>query len=78
MAKTENQKIKLVVLLDILKMYSDEDHPLSTGEIIKRLSEYGIEAGRKALYDDIRLLNEFGYEVLTVKERSNYYYIVLR
>ena len=37
MAKSENQKIKLVVLLDILKMYSDEEHPLSTNEIINKL-----------------------------------------
>ena len=78
MAKSEHQKIKLVVLLDILRMYSDEEHPLSTNEIIRRLAEHGIETGRKALYSDIELLNEFGYEVLCIKSRSNLYYIVDR
>lgn len=78
MAKPENHKIKLVVLLDILRMYSDEENPMSTHAIIERLSEYGIETGRKALYDDINTLNEFGYEILTIKSRSNLYYIVDR
>lgn len=78
MAKSENQKIKPLVLWDILRMYSDEDHPLSTNEIIRLLSEQGIETGRKALYDDISMLNEFGYEVLTQKARSNLYYVVDR
>lgn len=78
MAKSENQKIKLVVLLDILKMYSDEEHPLSTNEIINKLAFYGVETGRKALYDDIETLNRFGYEVITVKSRSNLYYVVDR
>ena len=78
MAKSENQKIKLPLLFDILKMYSDEDHPLSTNELIRLLGERGVKAGRKALYEDIKLLNDFGYEVLTVRSRSNFYYVVDR
>ena len=78
MPKSENQKIKLVVLWDILRMYSDEEHPLSTNEILRLLAEQGVETGRKALYDDIELLNRFGYEVLTQKARSNLYYVVDR
>lgn len=78
MPKSENQKIKPVVLLDILRTHSDEEHPLSTNEIIRLLAENGIETGRKALYDDIQTLNDFGYEILTVKSRSNLYYVVDR
>lgn len=78
MAKSEHQKVKPLVLLDILRMYSDEEHPLSTNEIIAKLAEYGIETGRKALYDDIESLNAFGYEVMTVKSRSNLYYVADR
>jgi predicted DNA-binding transcriptional regulator YafY len=78
MPRSENQKVKALVLMDILRNYSDEEHPLSTNQIIEKLSEVGIETARKALYDDIKTLNEFGYEVLTVKSRANYYYVVDR
>lgn len=74
----KNQKMKLLVLLDTLRMYSDEDNPMSTNEIIDRLAEKGIEATRKAVYEDVRELNAFGYEVLSTRAKSNMYYVVDR
>ncbi len=78
MAKSVNQKIKLLRLLEILKAESDESRPLSTNEIIGLLKRDGIECARKALYDDITLLNEYGYEVVTVRAKQNLYYILDR
>jgi predicted DNA-binding transcriptional regulator YafY len=78
MPKSVNQKIKLLRILEILKSDSDEENPISTNEIIERLKAQGIECGRKALYDDIRLLNEYGYEIMTAKGRQNLYYTVDR
>lgn len=78
MPKSEHQKLKALVLLDVLRTYTDEEHPMSTNEIIAKLAELGIETGRKALYDDIAALNSFGYEVMTVKSRSNLYYVADR
>ncbi|MFW5779838.1 MAG: helix-turn-helix transcriptional regulator [Bacillota bacterium] len=75
---TTDRKIKLVKILEILRKYSDEDNPLSTNELIQKLYNEGIRAERKAIYDDIRLLNKFGYEILCRRYRSNYYYIVDR
>jgi predicted DNA-binding transcriptional regulator YafY len=78
MPKSANQKIKLLRLLEILRSDSDEENPLSTNEIIEMLAEQGIECGRKALYDDVRLLNAYGYEIMTVKSKQNNYYIADR
>jgi predicted DNA-binding transcriptional regulator YafY len=72
------QKVKLLKLLEILQLESDEDHPLSTNQIIAKLNEQGIKVARKALYSDIKTLGDFGYEVLMTKNKSNYYYIVDR
>lgn len=72
------QKVKLLKLLEILQLESDEDHPLSTNQIIVKLNEQGIKVARKALYSDIKTLGDFGYEVLMTKNKSNYYYIVDR
>ena len=62
-AKRENQKQKLIRLLEILMRETDEEHGLSMSEIISRLSEYGIAAERKSIYDDFLILEELGFFV---------------
>lgn len=79
MPRTNFTKIKLLKLWEILSQDSDEDHPLSTKLIIEKLKSQGIECDRKTLYEDIRLLNEYGYEVLCEKgQHSNRYCVVDR
>lgn len=78
MSKSINQKIKLLVLWDILFHNTDENRALSTDEIIALLKEKDIDVVRKVLHEDIALLNEFDYEVLSYKKKSYYYYVVTR
>ena len=78
MSRMTAQKIKLLVLWDILSHRTDEEHALSTDEIIELLAGRGIEVSRKVLPDDIALLNEYGYEVLIRKKKFHYYYVVNR
>ena len=76
MARTTEQKIKLLVLYDILCKYTDEEHHLTTNQIIEMLTEKGIDVSRKVIPGDIELLNQFGYEVLSQKVGlSNEYYV---
>ena len=60
MPYTVEQKIKLLVLWDILCRNTDEAHALNTDEIIEMLTEKGIIVGRKVLVQDIDLLNRYG------------------
>lgn len=60
---------------EILKSQTDEEHPISTNELIEKLALEGISVDRKILYADIKLLNENGYEVLVEPARSNMYYV---
>src|SRR5690554_5457599 len=78
MPKERNQKIKLLCLLDILKNQTDENHHLTTNELIQKLQEIGISAERKTIYQDIECLNSFGYEVLKERTKRNEYYVVDR
>ena len=79
MSKGNNQKMKIVKLLDILRGESDENHPITTNKLIYKLQEAGIDVERKTLYDDIKMLNEWGYEILTEKKgHANCYYIADR
>ena len=60
-----SQKIKLLVLYDLLKEDTDEMNPLTTDEICLRLEEMGIVCDRRTLSKDIDLLNETNHEVLS-------------
>lgn len=78
MARSNNQKIKIMKVYEILNLYSDEEHPLTINEIIARLSEEGIDCARKALYNDIDTLCEYGYEIEKVRKKQNGYYLIER
>ena len=74
----DKNKIKLIKIWEILSQETDEDHPISTNDLLKKLETLGIVCTRKTLYSDIGLLNEIGYEVLCNHARSNEYYVVDR
>ena len=69
MAKSEGQKLRILYILDYLRLESDEEHPVSTKKLIDMLDAKGIHAERKTIYDDISRLNEYGYEILQVQNR---------
>ena len=66
-------------ILQILKDYSDSSHPLTYKEIIRRLQqEYGIEAARNAVGQNISLLCEMGYDISTYEENQKGAYLASR
>ena len=70
MAKSANQKLKLLYLLKILTEQSDEEHCMSAQALIDALGVYDIKAERKSIYDDIAQLIDFGYDIVLVKAKS--------
>ena len=79
MGKENFSKIKLLRIWEILKQDSDENNPLTTNQIIEKLSESGIICDRRTLYQDISTLNSYGYEVICKKgQHSNGYYVIDR
>ena len=69
------RRIRLLKLWEILSTETDKEHPLSTEEIIAKLAAIGIECHRITLYDDIKFLNKYGYEILCVRSSCNKYYV---
>ena len=63
MAKSANQKSKLLMLYRILLERTDEENPLSTVQIIDYLEQNGIGAERKSIYDDMETLKLMGVDV---------------
>ena len=69
-------KPRILYLLRILEQYTDEDHPLTTNQLIEKLKEdYGISAHRTTLSKDIAALQEFGIDVITVHSTQCKYFI---
>lgn len=75
MAKSVDQKIKIMRIYDILRMGSDEKHPMSTNDILEKLSEEGVKCERKSLASDIELLKKYGYDVEEKRSRQRLYYV---
>ncbi len=67
MAHDSEQKIKLLILYDILCRMTDEEHALNADEIIEELAKRGIQLSRKVLPLDIAMLNKYGYDVLSYR-----------
>ena len=75
MSKKSNQKLKILYILKILTENTDEEHPMSTTELIRELAAFGISAERKSVYDDIDALLSYGIDIVKIPSRSNLYYI---
>lgn len=79
MGKQNFSKIKLLKIWEMLKQDTDEDHPLTTNQIIEKLKASGIECDRKTLYQDIATLNAYGYEIIQRRgQHNNSYFVVDR
>lgn len=72
---TNNGRLKKLYLLKILLENTDENHKMSTQQIISTLKYYGLSVERKTIYTDIEDLQNFGVDIICEKKRSNYYYI---
>ena len=74
----EKKKVTLYIL-EILKTYSDELHPLSTGDILSLLDkQYGAIIERRTVYRTIDTLNDLGYTIKTWKDNGSGYYLTNR
>lgn len=78
MAKSEGQKLKLLYIKQLLEQQSDEDHPLTTQQILDYLAGKDISAERKAIYSDIACLQDFGMDILHKPGRNGGYYLASR
>ncbi len=78
MAKSANQKIKILYLMKIFLEQTDEEHGLTLSELSDALASYGVEAERKTLYDDIETLRLFGLDIEKIREKQTTYRVMSR
>lgn len=78
MAKSENQKQKLLYIAKYLMEQTDENHAVSTPQLIEYLQSQGINAERKSIYNDIDTLNDFGMDIIRSEEHRGGYMLASR
>ena len=79
MPRSSFQKLKIIYIMEYLLKNSDEDHAVTTNQIIAYLKSHDITAERKTVYSDIDALRDFGLDIIQVSEGNNHgYYVASR
>jgi len=65
-----HKKLKLLYIARYLMEQTDEDHTVTVKDIIAHLESLGISAERKAVYDDLELLEFFGLDIVRTKDKT--------
>lgn len=72
----QNQKQKLLAVMQILLQRTDENHTMSAQDICSVLEHtYGITAERKGIYTDVEALQDMGLDIIQVKGSGAGYYV---
>lgn len=74
MPRSDNQKLKILYILDYLQKNSHRDKPVRANELIEMLDSHGIACDRKTIYSDIAALQDFGVDILCQTGRGGGYY----
>lgn len=76
MEEKTRAKERILYVMKILLQNTDEDHPLSTNEILAKLfQDYGITAHRTTLAKDVEALKAFGLDVVTLHSTQSKFFI---
>ena len=76
MGKYDNQKLKILYILDYLQKNSHENKPVKAAELIAMLeNRHGIHCDRKTVYSDVAALQEYGADIVSIPGRNGGHYI---
>ena len=68
MARSANQKLKILYIMDLLLRQSDQEHPVPLQQILDHLDAHNISAERKSIYADISALKDYGLDILSSRK----------
>ena len=79
MPKSDNQKLKILYILDYLQKNSHQDKLVNASELISMLDrQHRICCDRKTVYSDIAALQDYGVDIVSVPGKNGGYYIASR
>lgn len=75
MATVSSPRTRLIALIEILTIYSDEFNIVSANEILEKLAEYGHEINKRVLMEDIKALKDSGLHIVSVSSPKRGFYL---
>lgn len=73
--KNTNARTRLLSLVEIMTMYSDEQNILSIEEICNFLNDYGYNVTKRTVLSDIKAVNSTPIKIIAVSQPKKGYYI---
>ncbi len=70
MAKSSNQKLKLIYLKEIFEEHTDKNTFISMEQILSLLEKKGVSAERKSIYEDIHVLQDMGMDIELIRNKG--------
>ena len=67
-------KRRMVLLWKLLYDQTDEDHPVTTYDIVDYMAEHSIKVSRKTIKPDVDLMIECGFDIVTTPGKPNKYF----
>ena len=69
-------KNRILYLKEILEKYTDDEHPLTTNQIIQLLEkDYSLTVHRTTIPKDIAMLVSYGMDIVTIKSTQTKYFL---
>ena len=62
-ASGNNKKVLIILILEVLRKYSDAEHPLTQQAILRKLKEYGMDCDRRSVKSNVQYLKDMGYDI---------------
>ena len=79
MPKSDNQKLKILYILDYLQKNSHEGNPVRASDLIGMLDrQHNISCDRKTVYSDVAALQDYGVDIVSIPGKNGGYYIASR
>ena len=79
MPKSDNQKLKILYILDYLEKNSHQDKLVRAADLIAMLDrQHNISCDRKTVYSDIAALQDYGVDIVSIPGKNGGYYIASR
>lgn len=76
----DSTKTRILYLLKYLFQHTDEDHKVTTNELIDHLATQGFKENRKTVKDDIDTLTVAGYDIVIEREKymNSFYFGMIK
>ena len=75
---SQKNKQRILRILKYLYDFTDEQHPVTNQDLVAMFADEVTSGNRKTIKNDIEVLTEAGFDVITSKQYRNSYYMASR